>query len=53
MRELTVGINVFEQLPSVSLRPKFDRGTFVDIPPAYIDTHVAQTMLELDYFMKV
>ena len=27
-------------------------GTFVDIPPAYIDTHVAQCMLELDYYMK-
>ena len=26
IRELTVGINVFEQLPGISLRPKFDRG---------------------------
>ena len=24
----------------------------MDIPPAYIDTHVAQCMLELDYYMK-
>ncbi|XP_063693429.1 ankyrin and armadillo repeat-containing protein-like [Bolinopsis microptera] len=52
IRELTVGINVFEELPAISLRPRYDKGTFVDIPPAYIDTHVAQCMLELDYYMK-
>lgn len=52
IRELTVGIVVFDQLPGVCLRPKYDQGTFVDIPPAYIDTHVAQCMIELDYYMK-
>ena len=26
VRELTVGINVFEELPGISLRPKYDRG---------------------------
>ena len=26
IRELTVGINVFEELPAISLRPRYDKG---------------------------
>lgn len=41
IRELTVGIFVLNQVPSLSLEVNFDSSTTVQLPPAYIDTKVS------------
>lgn len=40
IRELTIGIYVLNQVPSISLEANFDCSTSVQLPPAYIDTKV-------------
>ena len=52
VRELTVGIYCLNQLPRVALEPNFDNSTACQIPPAYLDTKVGQTMINVDYMMK-
>ena len=40
IRELTIGIYILNQVPSISLEANFDCSTSVQLPPAYIDTKV-------------
>lgn len=51
-RELIEGIFIFNQLPSLSLDGNHDGTTTCNIPSAYQDTLVGNTMLEVDYFVK-
>lgn len=52
VRELTRGIFVLNQLPSISLEAVFDQSTGCQIPPAYLDTRVGQLLITVDYMMK-
>ena len=52
IRELTLGIFVMNQLPSVTLEANFDQSTSVQLPPAYMDTRVGQLLVSIDYMMK-
>lgn len=52
VRELTFGICVFNQTPSISLECNFDKSTTCQLPPAYIDTRVGQLLISVDYMMK-
>lgn len=52
VRELTVGIYVMNQLPSLALEANFDESTTTHLPPAYVDTRVGQLMINVDYMMK-
>ncbi|XP_022535803.2 ankyrin and armadillo repeat-containing protein [Astyanax mexicanus] len=52
VRELTVGIYCFNQVPSISLEPNFDQSTSCQLSPAYYDTKVGQILVNIDYTMK-
>ncbi|KAJ8403521.1 hypothetical protein AAFF_G00352930 [Aldrovandia affinis] len=52
VRELTVGIYCFNQLPFVSLEPNYDKSTSCQLTPAYYDTKVGQILLNIDYTVK-
>ena len=53
IRELVVGIYACNQMPSITLDANFDQSTACNIPAAYIDTHVGQLLINLDYMIKV
>ncbi|KAJ8253089.1 hypothetical protein GJAV_G00208980 [Gymnothorax javanicus] len=52
VRELTLGIYCFNQLPFISLEPNYDRSTTCQLTPAYCDTKVGQILVNLDYTLK-
>ena len=52
VKELTLGIFVFNQVPTISLEANFDLSTTCQLPPAYTDTRVGQIMTDVDYMMK-
>ncbi|KAL8609317.1 hypothetical protein ACOMHN_048873 [Nucella lapillus] len=52
VRELTHGIYVMNQSPSISLEANFDESTSCQIPPAYLDTRIGQILVTVDYLMK-
>ncbi|XP_056610686.1 ankyrin and armadillo repeat-containing protein isoform X2 [Triplophysa dalaica] len=52
VRELTVGIYGFNQLPVISLEPNYDRSSTCQLPPAYYDTKVGQILINVDYTIK-
>ncbi|ELU04066.1 hypothetical protein CAPTEDRAFT_159631 [Capitella teleta] len=52
IKELTYGIYVLNQVPTIALEANFDQSTSVQIPPAYMDTRVGQIMTNIDYMMK-
>ncbi|KAJ1186968.1 hypothetical protein NDU88_003747 [Pleurodeles waltl] len=52
LRELTVGIFCFNQIPSINLEANYDQSTFCQLPPAYYDTRVGQILINVDYTMK-
>ncbi|XP_078536495.1 ankyrin and armadillo repeat-containing protein isoform X2 [Lissotriton helveticus] len=52
LRELTVGIFCFNQIPSINLEANYDRSTFCQLSPAYYDTRVGQILINVDYTMK-
>lgn len=52
VRELTIGIYVFNQTPSVQLSPNYDQSTSVVLPSAYTNTLVGQVLISVDYYMK-
>jgi hypothetical protein len=52
LRELTIGIYVLNQHPSLQLEVNFDESTTCQIPPAYIDTKIGQIMISTDYWLK-
>ncbi|CAG5120159.1 unnamed protein product, partial [Candidula unifasciata] len=52
VRELTLGIYVFNQTPAISLEANFDQATVCNLPPAYLDTRVGQLLTNVDYMMK-
>ncbi|XP_069471743.1 ankyrin and armadillo repeat-containing protein isoform X2 [Ambystoma mexicanum] len=52
LRELTIGIFCFNQIPSINLESNYDRSTFCHLPPAYYDTRVGQMLINVDYMMK-
>ncbi|XP_068079437.1 ankyrin and armadillo repeat-containing protein isoform X1 [Danio rerio] len=52
VRELTVGIYGFNQVPGVSLLPNYDQSSTCLLPPAYYDTKVGQILISIDYTMK-
>lgn len=52
VKELTNGIFVFNQTPTISLEPNFDLSSSCQIPPAYHDTRVGQLLIGVDYMLK-
>ncbi|XP_050975889.1 ankyrin and armadillo repeat-containing protein isoform X1 [Labeo rohita] len=52
VRELTVGIYGFNQVPAISLVPNYDQSSTCQLPPAYHDTKVGQILINVDYTMK-
>lgn len=52
VKELTYGIFVFNQTPTISLEPNFDLSTSCQMPPVYHDTHVGQLLINVDYMLK-
>ncbi|XP_026768541.3 ankyrin and armadillo repeat-containing protein [Pangasianodon hypophthalmus] len=52
IRELTVGLYCFNQVPSISLEPNPDQSSACQLPPAYCDTKVGQILINIDYTMK-
>ena len=52
VKELTIGIFVFNQTPNISLEPNFDQSSSCQIPPAYQDTRVGQLLINVDYMLK-
>ncbi|XP_013392381.1 ankyrin and armadillo repeat-containing protein-like [Lingula anatina] len=52
IRETTIGIYVFGQLPSISLEANFDQSTSCQLPQAYVDTRLGQVLINIDYMMK-
>ena len=48
-----VGIYACNQMPSITLDANFDQSTACNIPAAYIDTHIGQLLINLDYMIKV
>ncbi|XP_073710736.1 ankyrin and armadillo repeat-containing protein [Misgurnus anguillicaudatus] len=52
VRELTVGIYGFNQLPVISLEPNYDQSSTCQLPPAYYNTKVGQILINIDYTMK-
>lgn len=52
IRELTVGIYCFNQVPSISLEPNPDQSSACYLTPAYCDTKVGQILINIDYTMK-
>lgn len=52
IRELVLGIFMFNQTPKISLDANFDQSTSCHIPPAYQDTRIGQAMVSVDYMIK-
>ena len=52
VRELTIGLYVLNQHPCLQLETNFDQSTSCQLPPAYIDTKLGQTMINTDYWLK-
>lgn len=52
IRELTVGIYCFNQVPSISLEPNPDHSSQCHLPPAYCHTRVGQILINIDYTLK-
>lgn len=52
VRELTVGIYGFNQVPVISLVPNYDQSSTCQLPPAYYDTKVGQILINIDYTIK-
>ncbi|GAB1601052.1 hypothetical protein Ahia01_000383400 [Argonauta hians] len=52
IRELTNGIYVLNQSPTISLETNFDLTSTCNLPPAYDNTKVGQLLIEVDYMMK-
>ncbi|XP_065929233.1 ankyrin and armadillo repeat-containing protein isoform X4 [Magallana gigas] len=52
IRELTYGIYVLNQTPSISLEALYDQGTWCNLPPGFNDTHIGQLLISVDYMMK-
>ncbi|XP_023930596.1 ankyrin and armadillo repeat-containing protein-like [Lingula anatina] len=52
IREMTIGMYVFGQLPSISLEANFDQSTSCQLPQAYVDTRLGQVLINIDYMMK-
>lgn len=52
LRELTVGIYCFNQVPVISLEPNYDKSTTCQLTPAYFDTKVGQILINIDYTVK-
>lgn len=52
VRELTVGIYGFNQVPVISLEPNYDRSSTCQLPPAYCDTKVGEILINIDYAIK-
>ncbi|XP_038077595.1 ankyrin and armadillo repeat-containing protein-like isoform X2 [Patiria miniata] len=52
LRELVVGIYGLNQAPSLSLEANYDQATACQLPPAYLDTHLGQLLINVDYMMK-
>ncbi|XP_057191221.1 ankyrin and armadillo repeat-containing protein [Triplophysa rosa] len=52
VRELTVGIYGFNQIPVISLEPNYDRSSTCQLPPAYYDTKIGQILINIDYTIK-
>ncbi|KAM4697814.1 ankyrin and armadillo repeat-containing protein [Rhinophrynus dorsalis] len=52
LRELSIGIYCFNQVPSISLDANYDCSTSCQLPPAYYDTRVGQIMISVDYMIK-
>lgn len=52
VRELTMGLFVLNQTPTLSLEANFDQSTTCQLPPAYQDTRIGQIMISVDYMMK-
>lgn len=52
VRELTMGLYVLNQTPTLSLEANFDQSTTCQLPPAYQDTRIGQVMINVDYMMK-
>lgn len=52
VKELTNGIFVFNQTPTISLEPNFDLSSSCQMPPAYHDTRIGQLLINVDYMLK-
>ncbi|XP_076858454.1 ankyrin and armadillo repeat-containing protein isoform X2 [Brachyhypopomus gauderio] len=52
LRELTVGIYCFNQVPLISLEANYDQSTSCQLSPAYCDTKIGQILINIDYTMK-
>ncbi|KAL2081373.1 hypothetical protein ACEWY4_023226 [Coilia grayii] len=52
IRELTVGIYCFNQVPSISLHPNYEKSTTCQLTPGYFDTKVGQILINIDYTIK-
>lgn len=52
IRELTIGMYVLNQHPSLQLEANIDQSTSCQLPPAYIDTKLGQIMVNTDYWLK-
>jgi hypothetical protein len=52
IRELTIGIYVLNQYPSLVLDANFDESTSCMLPCAYHDTKLGQIMINTDYWLK-
>lgn len=52
VRELTLGIYIMNQTPSICLEANYDLSSTVQLPPAYIDTRVGQLLSNVDYMLK-
>ncbi|XP_077072517.1 ankyrin and armadillo repeat-containing protein [Siphateles boraxobius] len=52
VRELTVGIYGFNQVPVINLVPNYDQSSTCQLPPAYYDTKVGQILINIDYAIK-
>ncbi|PAA83871.1 hypothetical protein BOX15_Mlig007209g2, partial [Macrostomum lignano] len=52
IRELTIGIFGCNQWPQLALETNYDQASSVQLPPAYVDTKIGQTMLAVDCAIK-
>ena len=52
VRELTIGMFVFNQVPQISLLSNFDRSTSINISSPYVDSLIGQSLMTVDYEVK-
>ncbi|KAI3388378.1 hypothetical protein SNEBB_003738 [Seison nebaliae] len=50
LRELTIGIYLFNQTPNISLERNYNDTTSVNLPPCYIDTRIGRILSETLYW---